>query len=191
MLFRSQVKYPAPGAPDLAKRVAALLEQAGLPAHIDPQQGLDHGAWSVLMHYAPVADVPVVQLSIDRTQPASFHYQIGQRLAPMRDEGVLIAGSGDVVHNLRHMNLAPGAPAYPWAQRFHDRVKEAIVREDHTSLVNFGLMGDDAVQSVPTPEHYLPLLYVLGARRFDDQVRFFTVSIDLGSISMLGVQVGI
>ena len=182
------VRYPAPGNPWLVDRVSDLLKPYVVAR--DEDWGLDHGTWSVLTHVFPNADVPVVQLSIDRTKPAAYHYDMGKRLAPLREEGVLIAGSGDVVHNLRAMKRMEGAPAYDWAQSFHDRVKSAITAHDYEALVNYGALGEAAALSIPTPEHYLPLLYVLGAAAAHENAQFFTDSIDLGSISMLGVQFG-
>lgn len=178
-----QVQYPAPGAPWLAERVAQLLAPA--PVRADQDWGLDHGTWAVLCHVWPGADVPVVQLSIDRTKPARFHYDLGKKLAPLRDEGVMIAGSGDVVHNLRVARQ--GAP-YDWAVTFNDRVKAAIEANHDEALI--APTGEDAALSIPTPEHYLPLLYALGARKPEEKPRFFTDVIDLGAASMLGVRWG-
>ena len=183
-----EIEYPAPGAPWLADRVAALL--APVPVRAAQDWGLDHGTWSVLMHAFPDADVPVVQLSIDRTKAGTFHYELGRRLAPLRDEGVLIAGSGDVVHNLGLVQRGAGVTPYDWGVRFHDRVKAAICRRDHKSLLELESLGEDARLSNPTPEHYLPLLYVLGAQQEDDGVEFFNDAVDLASISMLGVRIG-
>jgi 4,5-DOPA dioxygenase extradiol len=177
------IDYPAPGDPWLVERVTEALAPADV-VH-DQGWGLDHGAWSVLMHAYPAADIPVVQLSIDRTRPAAFHYELGRRLAPLRDEGVMIAGSGDVVHNLRALRR-DGEP-HDWARRFSQRVRAAIVARDHQPLIDWEGLGEDARLSIPTDEHWLPLLYVLGARRDGDQARFFNDRIDLGAISMLGV----
>ena len=181
-----EFQYPAPGAPELAARVQALL--APLPVAADTQWGLDHGTWSVLCHVFPDADVPVVQLSMDETQPAAFHYEIGRRIAPLRDEGVLVIGSGNLVHNLhayawgRH----PAAP-FDWALRFEERARELITASDHAPLVAYETLGRDALLSAPTPDHYLPLLYVLGARHEDDVASFPVAGIDGGSVSMMSV----
>jgi 4,5-DOPA dioxygenase extradiol len=183
------VRYPAAGDPALAGRVTELL--APLPVERDQSWGLDHGTWSVLCHVFPEADVPVVQLSIDGTQPPAFHYELGTRLRPLRDEGVLILGSGDVVHNLeayawgRH----PAQP-YDWALRFESTVCERLVAGDYASLINYSAFGNDALLSVPTPEHYLPLLYVLGTSVPGEFVTFPTEGIDGGSVSMLAVRFG-
>lgn len=184
-----RVEYPAPGDPRLARRVQQLL--APLDATLDDSWGLDHGTWSVLRHVFPNADIPVVQLSIDETRPAVFHYEIGKRLAILRNEGVLIAGSGNLVHNLhayawgRH----PRNP-YDWAIRFEDQAKDLILAGDLKPLVNYETLGKDASLSIPTPDHYLPLLYVLGAGRQGEHIRFPVKGVDGGSISMLAIQIG-
>jgi 4,5-DOPA dioxygenase extradiol len=184
-----EVRYPAAGDAVLAARVQRLL--APLPVLADHSWGLDHGTWSVLRHVYPQADVPVVQLSIDETQPAMLHHQLGERLRPLRDEGVLIIGSGDVVHNLhtyawgRHRQ-----EPYDWALRFEARVRERLEAGDHAPLIDYASLGDDALLAVPTPEHYLPLLYVLGASVPPEPVSFPVEGMDGGSVSMLAVQVG-
>lgn len=183
------VQYPAPGAPDLARRVIELLRP--LDVRADTSWGLDHGTWSLLRHVYPDADVPVVQLSIDESHAPPFHYALGRRLRPLRDDGVLLLGSGNVVHNLR--DYAWGKhPVEPldWAQRFDARIRELIVRRDHEALVDYAALGPDAALAVPTPEHYLPLLYTLGACYEDDAIAFPVAGIDGGSISMLSVQFG-
>ena len=183
-----QISYPAPGEPWLAERIANLL----VPLNIlqDQDWGLDHGAWSVLRHVFPNADVPVVQLSIDRTKPPSFHFEIGRRLRDLRDEGVLIAGSGDVVHNLRRVSFDEGAQPYDWAVRFNDVVRQSIADHDWQPLIDYPALGQDAQQSIPTPEHYLPLLYTLGAAYEDEPATFFNDEIAFKSISMLSVSIG-
>jgi 4,5-DOPA dioxygenase extradiol len=181
------VSYPAPGDPWLAARTADLL--GPLAVRADHDWGLDHGAWSVLVHLFPDADIPVVQLSIDRGKPPHFHYELGRRLAPLRDEGILVCGSGDVVHNLRLID-GSGGGALPWAAAFNDRVKDLLAAHDDAPLVDYAGLGQEAALSIPTPEHYLPLLYTMGARGEDEPVRFFNDAIDLGSISMLGIVFG-
>jgi 4,5-DOPA dioxygenase extradiol len=184
-----QVKYPAPGDPALARRVQRLL--APLDVTLDDSWGLDHGTWSVLKHAYPKADIPVVQLSIDETKPASYHFEIGRKLAPLREEGVLIAGSGNLVHNLhayawgRH----PRAP-YDWAVRFESAAKDLMLAGDLKPLIDYESLGTDAALSIPTPDHYLPLLYVLGAGQQDESIRFPVEGVDGGSISMLAVSIG-
>jgi 4,5-DOPA dioxygenase extradiol len=184
-----QVQYPAPGDPQLARRVQTLL--APLDVKPDDSWGLDHGTWSVLRHVYPGADIPIVQLSVDETRPAGFHYEIGRQLAPLREEGVLIVGSGNLVHNLH--TYAWGGHSqdpYDWAIRFEDVAKELILSGAHKTLVDYEALGPDAALSIPTPDHYLPLLYVLGAAQEREAVRFPVEGVDGGSISMLAVQIG-
>ena len=185
-----QVQYPASGDPGLARRVQKLL--APIPAELSAGWGLDHGTWSVLRHIYPAADVPVVQLSIDATRAAPFHYEIGRRLAPLREEGVLILGSGNVVHNL-NAYAREGAPdPLPWAANFENTTRELMQAGDYAPLIDYSKLGRDAMLSVPTPEHYLPLLYVLGAgaEGGDNSIAFPVQGIDGGSVSMLAVQIG-
>lgn len=185
-----RVQYPAPGDPQLAARVQSLL--APLPVRLNEQWGLDHGAWSVLRHVYPRADIPVVQLSIDETQPAAFHFDVGRRLAVLRDEGVLIAGSGNVVHNLhayawgRHVQ-----EPYDWTLSFESRVRELLLAEQYKPLINYeSQLGSEADLAVPTPDHYLPLLYVAGTRTASESLTFPVEGVDGGSVSMLTVRVG-
>jgi 4,5-DOPA dioxygenase extradiol len=184
-----QVQYPAPGDPALARHVQQLL--VPLDVRLDDSWGLDHGTWSVLKHVYPAADIPVVQLSIDETRPASFHFELARKLAPLRDEGVLIAGSGNIVHNLhtyawgRH----PQEP-YDWALRFEAMAREMMQTGEFAPLINYEKLGRDAALSIPTPDHYLPLLYVLATKQQRESVRFPIEGVDGGSISMLAVQVG-
>ncbi|TAM10246.1 MAG: 4,5-DOPA dioxygenase extradiol [Nevskiaceae bacterium] len=183
------VQYPAPGAPDLVRRVGELLRPTRVGR--DVEWGLDHGTWSVLRHVFPAADVPVVQLAIDATQPLAFHYELGRRLRPLRDEGVLVIGSGNVVHNLRAY-VWDNQPAEPfdWALRFDARVRELVVQGDHAALVDYPALGPDAALAIPTPDHYLPLLYVLGASHAGEAVTFPVEGIEGGSMSMLSIQWG-
>ncbi len=184
-----EVEYPAPGNPALADRIKELLSLH--LADLDDQWGLDHGTWSVLRHLYPKADVPVVQLSIDRTKSASYHYEIGKKLAPLREEGVLIIGSGNIVHNLRAYAWSqPHADPYDWAVRFEDRVRELLLAADDGPLIAYETLGNDAMLSIPTPDHYLPLLYVIACRKDGEKLSFPVEGIDGGSISMLAVQIG-
>jgi 4,5-DOPA dioxygenase extradiol len=184
-----QVQYPAPGDPELAMRIQKLL--ARVPVRRDDRWGLDHGTWSVLCHVYPQADIPIVQLSIDETQPPSFHYEIGKRLALLREEGILIFGSGNVVHNLH---------AYAWGR--HDlsrtigrsRLKlesaNCSLPESTLRLSITSINSGEAELAVPTPDHYLPLLYVAGARIQSESLTFPVEGVDGGSGSMLAVQMG-
>lgn len=183
------VQYPAPGDPALARRVRELL--APLPPALDESWGLDHGTWSVLKHVYPQADIPVVQLSIDGTKDAAFHYEVGQRLAPLREEGVLILGSGNVVHNLNAFIWGrQGGDLGDSAHVFDARVRDLIAAGDFAPLIHYESLGREAAFSVPTPEHYYPLLYTLGAGKSGDLIRFPVEGIAGGAISMLSVQVG-
>ena len=184
-----QVQYPAPGDPELARRVEKLLSP--LPVTLDESWGLDHGTWSVLCHVYPQADVPVVQLSIDETQPPAFHLEVGRKLAPLRGEGVLVVGSGNLVHNLHAYAWGRHVPEpFDWAVRFEGEARRLLLAGDHQPLVDYETMGRDALLSIPTPDHYLPLLYVMGTRQADDAVSFPVEGIDGGSVSMLTVRLG-
>lgn len=182
-----QIQYPAPGSPEVAHRVQEILKP--LAVELDHSWGLDHGTWSVLHHVYPAADIPVVQLSIDETQPAAFHFELGKQLSPLRDEGILIVGSGNLVHNLHTYAWGKHIPEpYDWALRFETAAKQLLLDGDFEPLINFESLGPDALLAIPTPDHYLPLLYVLGARRQDDAITFPVQGFDGGSISMLAVQ---
>lgn len=184
-----ECRYPAPGDRDLAQRVQALL--APVPVRLDREWGLDHGTWSVLCHAFPAADVPVVQLSLDERLPARAHYELAGKLAPLRDEGVLIAGSGNVVHNLHAYAWGRHMPEpYEWASAFERRVRDLLLAREHAPLIDHETLGRDALMSVPTPEHYLPLLYVIAQQQDGDEIVFPAEGIDGGSVSMLAVRVG-
>jgi 4,5-DOPA dioxygenase extradiol len=184
-----EVLYPAPGSPELARRVVDIL--APLPIDQDLSWGLDHGAWSVLVHLYPDAAIPVVQLSIDQTKDAATHYEIARRLAPLRDEGVLIVGSGNIVHNLHAYAWGDDfAKPYDWALRFDGLARELMAQGDFAPLVDYESLGRDALLSAPTPDHYLPLLYVIAQRQTHEPVSFPVAGFDGGSISMLSVRIG-
>ncbi len=183
-----QVQYPAPGNPLLAQRVADLLSPT--PVRQDAAWGLDHGTWSVLKHFYPDADIPVVQLSLDSRGNGRFHYELARRLAPLRDEGVLVLGSGNIVHHLGELLWEASASPYDWAVRFDQKTRLAISAGNHDALLALDALDADGRRAVPTPEHYLPLLYMLGLQRSTDQVSFPVEGIDLGSISMTTVVMG-
>ena len=184
-----KVQYPAPGAPQLAARLAQLL--APLRVRADSGWGLDHGTWSVLVHVYPDAHIPVVQLSIDETKPARWHYETAKQLCALRDEGILVMGSGNLVHNLHAYSWGrhPVEP-YDWAIRFETMARESMSTSDFAPLVDYETLGRDAMLSAPTPEHYLPLLYVLAQQQRGDLISYPVEGFDGGSISMLAVQVG-
>jgi 4,5-DOPA dioxygenase extradiol len=181
--------YPAPGDPGLAEELGALL--APEPVGLDRDWGLDHGTWSVLVHVFPKADVPVVQLSIDARQPPAALFALARKLEPLRATGVLIAGFGNVVHNLGAMQRRPDAPPYGWATSFNAAVRGFLETGAAEALIDYQRLGRAAQLAVPTPEHYLPLLYVLAQQRPGEAARILTDGIELGSISMLSVGYGL
>jgi 4,5-DOPA dioxygenase extradiol len=181
-LFRFQ--YAAPGAPALAARVAALTGAAE-----DPTRGLDHGAWSVLCRLYPQAEVPVIQLSLDRRRAPADFLALGRQLAPLRAEGVLLLGSGNLVHNLGILDREREG-GFPWADDFAARTRALILAGDADALADWPSLGPAAALAVPTAEHYLPLLPILGARAPDESVEFLTERIVLGSIGMTSVVFG-
>ncbi|MEN4930890.1 4,5-DOPA dioxygenase extradiol [Erwinia billingiae] len=182
--------YPAPGSPDLARQVVDAL--APYDVRLDQEWGFDHGSWGVLIKMYPEADIPVVQLSVDGTQPPAYHFELGRKLAALREQGVMIVASGNVVHNLRMVRWEGNAEPYPWASSFNDYVRENLSWEGEAEqhpLVNFS-QHSGAALSNPTPEHYLPLLYVLGARLPGEAVSIPVDGLVMSSLSMLSVQVG-
>jgi len=184
-----RVEYPAPGQPELARRVVKLLGERR--AASSEEWGLDHGTWSVLVHMLPAADVPVVQLSIDGRLPPAEHLALGRALAPLRDEGVLVLASGNVVHNLRHAFGAwhRGERETPgWARRFDEGVAGALQRHDTGHLVG-ALASEDGRMAAPMPDHYLPLLYAVGAAE-GEPVRFPITGFDMASLSMRAALLG-
>ena len=184
-----EVRYPAPGSAELASRVAELLPS--VPVFMDHEWGLDHGTWSVLVHAYPAADIPVVQLSIDETQSADWHFKTAARLRPLRDEGVLVIGSGNLVHNLHAYSWGKHATQpYDWALRFESRAREWLSLAEFAPLVGYENLGPDALLCAPTPDHYLPLVYMMGLHAPGESVTFPVQGFDGGSISMLSVRFG-
>jgi len=179
-------RYPAPGSPELAKMTVETLRESHVG--LDSERGLDHGAWAVLCQMYPKADVPVVQLSLDQRKQPALHYELGRELRALRRKGVLIIGSGNIVHNLREM--AWEDTAYDWALEFDSHMKDLILSGDHKAIVDYSKLGRSARLAVPTLEHYLPLLYVLGAQNKAERVKFFAEKVTLGSMSMRSVRVG-
>lgn len=176
--------YPAPGDPALARRIAALLDPVQVVLD-DQAWGLDHGTWSVLVHMYPAADVPVVQLSLDVGLTPEQRIEMGRRLAPLRDEGVLILGTGNIVHNLPAMNWSDkNCAAFDWSTRFLGEIRQAVVADEPERVAAFARLGDDARRAAPTPEHFWPLLYVLGARLPGDRVRIINDWVEHGSLAM-------
>ncbi len=180
------VEYPAPGDLALAARITELL--AGFGAAGDERWGLDHGTWSVLKHVYPNADVPIVQLSIDETLEPGLHFEIGALLRPLRNEGVMIVASGNIVHNLEAFAWGRhSAGPFDWARRFEAKARQLLTSRTFEPLIDYESLGEDALLSAPTPDHYLPLLYAMGASDERDRISFPVEGIDGGSISMLSV----
>jgi 4,5-DOPA dioxygenase extradiol len=185
------VQYPAPGNPELAKETAALLGSAN--AELDHDWGLDHGAWTIIRHMYPEANIPVLQLSIDHTKDARYHYELAGELQQLRRKGVLIIGSGNMVHNLRMVawdRLQEPEYGYDWALQINERFKTLIGKGDHSSLMHFHLLGPEARLAIPTPEHYFPLMYTLGLKEKKDAVSFFNDKAVGGSLTMTSVRLG-
>ena len=179
-------RYPAPGSPELARLTVQTLKDSHVQA--DAEWGLDHGAWAVLCQMYPKADVPVVQLSLGQRLAPADHYELGRELRALRKKGVLILGSGNIVHNLREVVWED--TAYDWALEFDAKMKDLILTGDHKAIIDYSKLGRSAQLSVPTLDHYLPLLYVLGAQDKADGVSFFAEKVTLGSMSMRSVRLG-
>jgi 4,5-DOPA dioxygenase extradiol len=184
------VQYPAPGSPAIAKETASLIHQTNVG--LDHDWGLDHGCWSVVKRMYPDANIPVLQLSIDYHQPGSYHYSLAKELSALRKKGVLIMGSGNMVHNLRmvawdKMNVPNYG--YDWAQEMNDTFKKLILSKDHAPLMNYESMGRAAQLAIPTPDHYYPLIYTLGLQDNKDEVEFFNDRLVAGSLTMTSVKI--
>jgi 4,5-DOPA dioxygenase extradiol len=178
-------KYPVPGSSELAQAVVNAVQSVSVKP--DHERGIDHGAWSVLCRMYPKADIPVVQLSLDAAKPPQFHYELGKELKALREQGVLIIGSGNLVHNLGRISWDD--KAFDWAIEFDARMKELIQSRDHRAIINYKELGASARLAVPTNEHFLPLLYVLALQEKDESVSFFAEKVTLGSISMRSLQI--
>ena len=185
------VQYPAPGNPVLAKETAELLHSAHV--EFDHDWGLDHGAWTIIRHMYPEANIPVLQLSIDYTKGPQYHYDLAKELNALRKKGVLIIGSGNMVHNLRMVawdRLNDPEYAYDWTIQMNNKFKELIQAGDHKPLINYSSLGKEAMLAIPTPEHYLPLMYTLGLKSSKDDVSFFNDKAVGGSLTMTSVKIG-
>nr|MDO8114850.1 4,5-DOPA dioxygenase extradiol [Candidatus Sigynarchaeota archaeon] len=174
-----KMKYPAAGSPALAKLVAKQL--VGIGVGLDTEWGLDHGTWIVLARMYPRADIPVVQLSLDYTVPGQKHFEIGKSLAELRERGVLILGSGNIVHNLGMMQLSEGG--YDWAIEFDEMIKRLLIEGKDATIIDYEALPRSHLP-IPTPEHFLPLLYIIGAKHPSDRLRFVAENIVYGSVSM-------
>jgi 4,5-DOPA dioxygenase extradiol len=185
------VQYPAPGNPVLAKETVGLIHSANV--ELDHDWGLDHGTWTIIRHMYPDANIPVLQLSIDYTKGAQYHYDLAKEMYSLRKKGVLIIGSGNMVHNLRMVawdKLNDTEYAYDWAANMNNKFKELIQKADHIPLINYSGLGKEALLAIPTPEHYLPLMYTLGLNRTKDTVSFFNDKAVGGSLTMTSVKFG-
>ncbi len=183
------VQYPAPGDPKLAKETADLVKSTSIV--LDHDWGLDHGAWSVIKHMYPMANIPVLQLSIDYTKGAQYHYQLAKELSALRKKGVLILGSGNMVHNLRMVSWEMmNGGGYDWALEMQEVFKNLILNKEHHALINYEAMGSAAKLAIPTPEHYLPLMYTLGLQNENEEAILFNDKAIGGSLTMTSVQVG-
>lgn len=181
-----EIEYPAPGAPEVARAVCELAPSVAP----DSSWGLDHASWTVLRHMWPDADVPVTELSIDMSLPAEGHWRLGEQIAALRDRGVLVVGSGNIVHSFAGISWEADATPQPWAEEFDSWIADALVRKDRDALVGYEQAGHMARLSVPTADHYLPLLYPAAAATPEDDVTFPHAGIDMGSMSMRCVRFG-
>jgi 4,5-DOPA dioxygenase extradiol len=186
-----EVQYPAPGNPELARQIKANTKNASV--ELDESWGLDHGAWSVIKHLYPDANVPVIQLSIDYTKPARWHYELAHELAWLREKGVLILGSGNMVHNLGMIawdKMAVENYAYDWTEEASTKMKQYIIQGDHSKLIDFAQQGKAFEKAIPTPEHFLPLLYALALQDKNEEISIFNDKAVAGSLTMTSVKIG-
>jgi 4,5-DOPA dioxygenase extradiol len=185
------VNYPAPGSPKLAKETSALITKTSVG--LDHEWGLDHGTWTVVRHMYPDAKIPVLQLSIDYNKPPQFHYDLGKELAELRKKGVLIIGSGNMVHNLRMVawdKMDVPEYGYDWALEINEVFKKNILAGTHQPLIDYEKLGAAALKAIPTPDHYYPLLYILGLQNDKDDLAIFNDKAVAGSLTMTSVKIG-
>ena len=186
-----QVQYPAPGNPALASEVKHLIKKTEVGLNED--WGLDHGTWSVVKHLYPQADIPVLQMSLDYSQAPAYHYALAKELAELRDKGVLIIGSGNIVHNLRLIAWdqmhTPGY-GFDWALEANEKMKKMMLAGDHTALINYKTLGKAFALAIPSPDHYLPLLYILALQKANEKISIFNDQAMMGSLTMTSLQIG-
>lgn len=184
------VQYPAPGSPELAKETKDIISKTEVK--FDDKWGLDHGAWSVIKHLYPNADIPVIQMSIDYTKPAKYHYELAKEINSLRHKGVLIIGSGNMVHNLRKVawNRLNEEFAFDWAIDANEKMKSYILSGNHENLINFNSQGKVFDLAIPTPEHYMPLLYTLALKEENETIELFNDKPVGGSLTMTSVKIG-
>ena len=186
-----EVQYPAPGSPELAYLTKNTLKKTTV--ELDQKWGLDHGAWSVIRNIYPKADIPIIEMSLDYHQTPQFHYDLAKELYSLRNKGVLIIGSGNIVHNLRMVawdKVNEPEYGFDWAIYANDKIKRHILSNNHKELINYMLLGREVQMAVPTPEHYLPLLYTLALKGENEQVAFFNDKAVMGSLSMTSLKIG-
>lgn len=185
-----EVQYPAPGSPQLASDTASLIKKA--PVHLDHEWGLDHGTWTVVRHMYPDANIPVLQLSIDYSKPAQYHYELAKELAVLRKKGVLIIGSGNMVHNLGMVawDKLDSNFGFDWAIEMNELFKKNILDTNHQSLINYQQLSPAARLAIPSPDHYFPLIYTLGLQQKNEMVSFFNDTPMGGSLTMTSVKIG-
>ena len=183
-----EVQYPAPGNPALAKDTASIITTTNV--ELDHDWGLDHGTWTIVRHMYPDANIPVLQLSIDYTKDTQYHYDLAKELYALRKKGILIIGSGNMVHNLRMVSWEMiNGGGYDWTLQMNEKFKELISNDQHDQLINYHRLGREALLSIPTPEHYLPLLYTLGLKSKKENVSFFNDKAVGGSLTMTSVKI--
>jgi 4,5-DOPA dioxygenase extradiol len=181
------VQYPAPGNPALAETAKNLIKTT--EAKLDTTWGLDHGCWSVIKHMYPEANISILEMSMDYTKPPQWHYDLAKELSALRQKGVLIIGSGNIIHNLRTIDWLNPEGGFDWAEVANEKLKSKILNNDHRSLINYQQLGPEMRLAIPTPEHYLPLLYTLGLKTEKDQVSVFNDKTVMGSISMASLKI--
>ncbi len=184
------VQYPAPGSPELAHETKKLITKTNVG--LDQSWGLDHGAWTVIKHLYPNANIPVIQMSLDYNKDSQFHYELAKEISSLRNKGVLIIGSGNMVHNLGLLswqNLNTVDFGFDWAKEASAKMKESIMNDNHTSLIQYKNQGRAFQLAIPSPEHYLPLLYILGLKTKNDKVELFNDKAVAGSLTMTSVKI--
>jgi len=182
-----EINYPAPGSPELAKEIKTTIKN--IPIGLDEKWGLDHGTWSVIKHLYPDANIPIIQMSLDMSKPAKYHYDLAKELKKFRQKGVLIVGSGNLVHNLSMISwtMLNQIYAYDWAKEAIEKMKDYIIKSDHQSLINYASQGKSFHLAIPSPEHYLPLLYLLALQDEQDKVTLFNEKPVAGSLNMTSI----
>ena len=182
------VQYPAPGSPELADETKRIVDKTSVG--LDNSWGLDHGAWSVIRRFYPDANVPIIQMSLDYYRDPQYHYDLGKQLAELRKKGILIMGSGNIVHNLRMVDWNNPDRGYDWAEEANEKFKKLISDDEHNQLINYKKLGREVGLAVPTPEHFLPLLYILALKKGNEKISFFNDKSVMGSLSMTSVVIG-